>query len=174
MTNNKNKIMENTNQKLDELLKVTFVFSVLSSSVDTEETKEISESIGVIVIESVAEDLMESAFDAALSGTEQYDIEAAMDAISKNLEEDFEATVDWAGEKFDNFDRESQLKVLTAVYRVLQVDGKVSQAESAFLNHILDHAKISLDEIVEAAQMISGSMDIIDGMNETLEETSEE
>jgi uncharacterized tellurite resistance protein B-like protein len=166
--------MENTNQKLDDLLKVTFVFSVLSSTVDTEETKEISESIGVIVIESVSEDLMESAFETALSGTEQYDIVAAMDAISKNLEEDFEATVDWAGEKFDNFDRESQLKVLTAVYRVLQVDGKVSQSESEFLNHILAHAKISLEEIVEAAQMISGSMGIIDGMNETLEETSEE
>jgi hypothetical protein len=163
-----------TNLELEDLLKVTFVFSISSAMVDTESTDEHQTKVGQIIIETISEELMNSAFENAFSGGNQFDIEGVMDKITEEFENDTDATLAWADQKFDTFDRNTKVNVMSSVYKVLLVDGKITDHERDFLNEVLSHYQISLDEVIKVAEEKSGLYSDMLSLSDSEEEDKED
>lgn len=158
-----------SNQELADLLKTTFAFTMVSSSIDNEEDEETGEKIGQLVIESCMDEFLSNAMENAFNENEEFDIETVMESFIAEMDEDFEGSVSWAESHFEGLDHNTKVKVLSAVYRTLLLDGNFSETEEAFLDLILSESNVTLDEIkkhIEQSNELKSLLDLTDEESE--------
>jgi hypothetical protein len=154
-----------TNKELADLLKTTFVFTIISSSIDNEEDEGTGEKIGELVIEACMDEFLSNALDNAFNENEEFKIDSVMESIFTELDEDFEGCVSWAESHLNTLDHNMKVKVFSSVYRALLLDGKVTETEERFLDDVLSESKVSLDEIkthIEQTNELKSFFDLTD------------
>ncbi|MCE2712044.1 MAG: hypothetical protein LW688_05835 [Cryomorphaceae bacterium] len=145
-----------SNQELSDALKVTFVFSLLANSIDNVEDPQSGEKIGEMLGQTFMDLILANSVESSLFGKEEFNYQAALEAIMPELERDFDGVVEWSDNYFEGLERELKIRILSVVYQTLLVDGNYSENESKFFEEGLASSNISLEEI---QNFIQGSID---------------
>ena len=141
-----------TNQELKKLLKTTFVLTLISSSLDNDESQVDGEKIAGYVIEAIGNELMDNSISNAFSGGEEFDIESAINEVISELDENFENVAGECEQNFESYSKSTQSSILGAVYQALLMDDNFSVEESNFFNELLEKYEISMEEVQEKIQ----------------------
>jgi hypothetical protein len=136
-----------SNQELADLLTTTFAFTLISSSVDNDEDEDSGEKIGQLVIESCMDEFLANALDNAFSENEEFDMDSVMESFIAEIDKDFVGFVNRAESHLKSLDHHMKVKVLSAVYNALLLDGKITDTEESFLDEVLSENNVTLDEI---------------------------
>jgi hypothetical protein len=158
-----------SNQELADLLKTTFAYTLISSSIDNEEDEDTGGKIGQLVIETCMDEFLSNAIENAFNENDEFDLDSVMESFMVEMDNDFDGFVSKAESHFETLDHNMKVKVLSAVYRALLLDGNISETEESFLELALGESNVTLDEIkkhIEDSNNMKSLLDLTDDESE--------
>ena len=84
-----------SNEELTDLIRTTFVFTVLSASLDNEERDDMPQKVGEYVIEACMDDMMSNVVENTFSNKKAFDLESIdFESFIQSLDDEFDLTVE--------------------------------------------------------------------------------